>query len=309
MKKIILTMAAALLTAAQANALPTNVRTLVDKACAQEDEFVAYAIVNTTRQQFPTYQDAIASYWKAGCAMPEGVAPAPDKVAVPVDGTAPALAAAEAESPWSGELETSADIRTGNTEKTNLLLRGKVAYEVEKWRHTLEAHLVSDEEDGTTLEEEYRVGFRSDYKLDARNFLFGELEYVDDRFSGYDYRLSETVGYGRIFYDLDDFYWEGRAGIGMRQDKLTTGQDENSGVITLATDLDWQATDYLSLYENADVSIAQESTIFQSETGLKSKIIDHLAMKAAFYVEHITDVPPDRKDTDTRTTLGVVYDF
>jgi putative salt-induced outer membrane protein len=213
------------------------------------------------------------------------------------------------EAGFSGEIETSAQFFTGNIKRESFLLASMLQYDWRDWRTTIEGRAFNNKENDVRTAEEYRLSNRTDYKFDDSNFAFGEVNYVNDRFSGFDYRISEIVGLGRTFYDSDIFYWQGRVGIGARQDKLTDGEQENRPLFNLATDLEYTFSEWLSLTEDADISATTEATIIESETALKSKIIDQLALKAAFYIEHITDVPENAVDTDTRTTVGVVYDF
>ena len=63
----------------------------------------------------------------------------------------------------------------------------------------------------------------SDYKLESPAFLFATISYEDDKFSGYDYRITESVGYGRRVIDESDLSLDLEIGPGVRQSKLNNG--------------------------------------------------------------------------------------
>jgi putative salt-induced outer membrane protein YdiY len=46
-----------------------------------------------------------------------------------------------------------------------------------------------------------------------------------------------------------------------------------------------------------------------AETSLSTKINDTMQMKAGFSLRNDTNVPADKKNTDTQTSLTMVYSF
>ncbi len=290
--------------------------TLATKACNEEDTFVRHAILDYVKELYPKQSVEIDRFHANGCQHPQ-TTPPPAVGAAPTEETTlaeEALAKAASLLDWSsepfdGEIEANGIWETGDTETRDLMAKATLHHNYGRLRNTLEASAQNQRENDVTLEEEYRLKLRSDYKLTERWFAFGELGYIDDRFSGFDYRLSELLGLGYILYDQDDFYWETRAGFGARQDKLVDGDSENSILFDWRHDLEWQFYEGWTLGEKAGVAISGNSDIYESETYLTSKITDTLALKASYYIEYIDGAPEGTEATDTRTSVGVVYGF
>ena len=71
---------------------------------------------------------------------------------------------------------------------------------------------LNNEDNNTTTAERYLISGKSDYRLSDISYLFGTVDYEDDRFSGYDYRATEVVGYGRRVLNTETMTLELEAG-------------------------------------------------------------------------------------------------
>jgi len=49
--------------------------------------------------------------------------------------------------------------------------------------------------------------------------------------------------------------------------------------------------------------------VTESETSLQANVVGNLSMKAAFRVKHLSDPPAGSEDTDTETSLSLIYGF
>lgn len=49
--------------------------------------------------------------------------------------------------------------------------------------------------------------------------------------------------------------------------------------------------------------------ITQSETSLQATVVGNLSMKVAFRVKYVSDPPLGSEDTDTETSLSLLYGF
>ena len=106
----------------------------------------------------------------------------------------------KAKSPWKSSVELGFIKTTGNTETQTTALKADAVYEVEKWRHTAHAEGYGQEsEDATTGEsvvsaERYELSGKSDYKFSELDYAFGQIKLKKDRFSGFEYENSLSVG-------------------------------------------------------------------------------------------------------------------
>ncbi|MEQ1813878.1 MAG: DUF481 domain-containing protein, partial [Candidatus Nitrotoga sp.] len=102
--------------------------------------------------------------------------------------------AAESAPPWKGEAELGIVSTSGNTENTSIKVRASVVNEQDKWRHSARFDALNTSTATTTTSERYALSGKSDYKFDDRSFAFGLLGYENDRFAGFDSRVSEVLG-------------------------------------------------------------------------------------------------------------------
>lgn len=223
--------------------------------------------------------------------------------------TAIASDAAPAWDGFSGQLEAGLSIQSGNTDATEYHAKAAGEQELNDWRHHFEAAAYNSKQNGTRNDEEYRLGFGSDWKINDRDYFYGQIGYVNDRFAGFNYRISESIGVGRRWVDDGVYLLDTRVGPGFRHTKFTSGDKEDSWIILGGLKAVWVVNDNVSLGEDATIEYSPDGTILNSDTWLKSKLTEALAFKAGFQFEQKTEVLPGLEKTDTRTTAGIVYDF
>ena len=292
-----------------ASSLPSGLSKKLPSVCALEDGFLRYAALKELKFQFPAYEAMIAR----ACQTETPSSDRAESVAKNASYKGKISVAEATMPPWyeqlKGEVEAGLDWRTGNTELTQYNARGKLVYDADDWRNTATAALLSSEEDGISIAEQYRAGFDTNYKLNVRDYLFGTIRYVDDRFSGFEWRLTETAGLGRRWIDDDTYLLDTRLGPGFRQSEKAGGQSENDWLVQFVAEAGWKLNDYVELSEDLSYEYSPAAGIFNSVTALKSKITETLSFRTGVEVQHITDVPAPTKKTDTRTTAGIVYEF
>lgn len=291
-------------TQAFAASLPDPVKEALEAAHATGNAFVIHAVTQEAIKQNPKNSQTIQSHIDTLNAQQAQATQQENLAAL-----APAAGDNNKTKPWKGSLEGGLNVETGNTEKENIKLASMLEYISDKWENTLKLKADSAKEKDTRISEEYRAQNQTRYRLTERDYVFGELEYVNDRFSGYDYRVSELLGYGRDIFKSDRFTLTGEASLGARQSSLSDGTEENSLLGKLGGKAEWKITDNLTFSEELTTSIASDATITESLTALKSNLTDSLYLKLGVDVEHISDVPPGKENTDTKTSLTVGYEF
>jgi putative salt-induced outer membrane protein len=210
---------------------------------------------------------------------------------------------------WAGSVEGGLDLRNGNTKQKDLHVKGAVSRSYGQWKHTLSAEALNQETSNVRTSEKYRAGWNTDYAINDRLFAFGEADWVKDRFSGYKYRTDELAGLGYHIIKSDNFIWDARAGVGLEQVKTELGDSSNDALAKIGTFAEYKFNDSVSLTETAEALFTSELQTYRSETAVKSKIAEHLAFKAGYAFETLSDVPAGRDKTDSYTFLSAVYDF
>lgn len=237
-------------------------------------------------------------------------------VAITAVVVAPFAGAQEADN-WKGETELGVLITSGNTEETNIKGRLGLIHEVETWRNSGDFRADYSETDDQTTAEKYQAALETDYKFTQNQYWFVRGAYEDDRFSGYDFESSVTTGYGnRIWTSGERSFLDLSAGGGYRYNKLeqvnAEGEDTEKEVIArLAGQLDY-ALSANALFRqklSTEIGLDENNTITESETSLQANVVGNLSMKAAFRVKHVSDAPAGSENTDTETSLSLLYGF
>ena len=219
------------------------------------------------------------------------------------------LIAAEPPRPWKAEAELGIVATSGNTETTSVKAHAGVVHEQGKWRHTGKVDALNTSDATRTTGERYALSGKSDYKFDARSYVFGLVSYENDRFAGFDYRMSETLGYGYRVISQDTLTLDLEAGPGARQTQLRNSSSENEFMGYIGGKLLWKFSPSASLSEDLTMEIGSDTTITRSVTALTAQLVGSLAMKLSFTARHISEVPASVKDLDTETAMTLVYGF
>lgn len=219
-------------------------------------------------------------------------------------------AVADPESTWKGNVELGIIATNGNTRTKNITAKGQIINNRDRWRHTFKAEALNSSEKGSTTAERYFASGKSDLKLTERSYAFGLLTYENDRFSGFDYRLAETLGYGYSVIKRSDLTLDLEGGLGARQSTISdTGENQNEGLVHLAGNLGWKISDGTTFSEDLSSDIGEKSTITKSVTSLKSQIVGNLASNISFTAKHTSRVPAGVTKLDTETAVTLVYNF
>lgn len=219
--------------------------------------------------------------------------------------------AEEKDDPYQASVEFGYVGTSGNTDNSTYDLKYEGSYKVSKWTHSMLLQAYMATSSGETTGERYLGVYKPQYSLSPRSYLFGFFRYSDDRFSGYKYQASETVGYGRKFLIGPKHFFNAEAGAGMRQQEESeapytyTGE----GVIQMNGNYKYVLSKSTNFTQNLSIIAGESNTEVASFTGLKVMINKSLAVALGLDVKYNSDAPADKENTDTKTTANIVYSF
>lgn len=220
------------------------------------------------------------------------------------------MTALQVQADWTNEVELGAVVTTGNTDTENFNAKVLSVLDGEKIRHTGNIDALRSAENDSTTAERYYAFYQADFKLEGDHSIFTRLAYEDDRFSGFAYQADATAGYSRVLFDDNNMKLTGDVGAGYRRsEEDVTGATTNEFITRLAANYTWQLTESSRFRQFLSAEIGDESTITRSETSLQTTVIGALAMKLALKIKHQSDVPVGRDNTDTETSVTLVYSF
>lgn len=211
---------------------------------------------------------------------------------------------------FSGEAELGFVATDGNTQTQNLNAKAKVEHEATRWRSEAHAEAVLASDAGGTTAERYYTSAKGDRKLGERAYLFLTGSWEKDRFSGFDWRVTEALGYGHRLVATDRTTLDLEAGPGARQSREeATGKTDSEAMGRIHLGLEWKAGATSTFSEEATSEIGEDTTVTRSVTALKAQVAGQLAMKVSFTVQNTSSVPAGVEHTDSETAVTLVYGF
>jgi putative salt-induced outer membrane protein len=210
---------------------------------------------------------------------------------------------------WTADIGVGYVRTTGNTETESLKGDVKAVKEKNKWRHSVKLEALNTSDNGQTTAERYFLSGKTDYKFSEFGYWYVTASYEDDRFSGYDYRISESAGYGRRLVSQPTLTIDGEIGPGAKQSKTDAGENQDEFLVRLAGNLLWKISDNSDFSEELFTEIGDDETVTKSVTALTANINSSLAMKLSYTIKHTSEVPPDIEKTDTETVVTIVYKY
>ncbi len=222
---------------------------------------------------------------------------------------APAVADDEEESLWSGKATVGFLATSGNTDNSNLNTGFELAYAPGAWVHGVELRAIHATESNATTAEAYELRWKSERKVSEHQFLFGRLDWREDRFSSFETQLSQTLGYGRRLIRSDKHSLSVEVGAGARQSDLADGTSASEAIVRGGLNYVWALGETSEFKQDLVVEAGGDNTFLESVTALSAKLVGNFALVASYTVRHNTDVLPLTEKTDTRSALSLEYLF
>jgi putative salt-induced outer membrane protein len=211
--------------------------------------------------------------------------------------------------PWSGKVALGYLATSGNTDSSSLNSAFAVAYTTGRWTHALDAAAINTTEDDQTIAEAYAVGWKTEFNMTDKDFLFGRVNWRKDRFSGYDQQLSQSIGYGRRLIDTGVHFLNAEIGAGARQSELSDGTTEDDFIVRGGLNYRWQFSEQAQFTQDFATESGPQNTYIQSVTAIKARLIGALALVVSYTVKNNSEVPVGNEKTDTFTALSLEYGF
>lgn len=223
-------------------------------------------------------------------------------------GTAKKTAVAEG---WQGSLAFGALETSGNTNTDSMNAKALFGYKSGNWQHSLLFQGLRATSDGVLTAESFEGNGQTNYNFTDSDYVFGNLDYLRDTFSGYGRRTSEVAGLGRRLLASDSQQLDIQFGVGLRQTRYTDDTSKSEAVEQLAGSYLYKfgPSNSNSFTENMSVEHGVSNTYSQSVTGLTTNIAGSFALSITYTVSHNSSVLPGFKNTDRSTAISLVYSF
>jgi putative salt-induced outer membrane protein len=222
---------------------------------------------------------------------------------------------------WNGQAELGASSSTGDSDEQSgsLGLSFNRSFG-DRWEHDLDLKLDVARANGVTSKERFVTKYEALWKPWDETYLVNYTEFELDKFSGYDYRLTETIGVGYQLIETAKQNLRLEGGPGIRINKIEAVRSDGGILLTpaetqyefigrLSSTYSLQLTENLMLEDRASVLFGTESTTVENWIRMSARINAHLAARVSFEARYDSAPPLGTEAWDTITRATLVYDF
>lgn len=220
---------------------------------------------------------------------------------------------------WFTSAELGAITTSGNTNGTSVTGKIDARHETTRFSNELMASGFFKEDEFEDADGQRRhnrsaqrwsASAKASLKLLAegsRAFVLGS--HTNDKFGAYARYSSIGIGHGSRWLATDNQTMDVEIGPGYVRGKRESGDVESGLTVRAAAQYRWKVSESAFFGQKISVERGTSNTHSVAETSLSTKINGSMQMKAGFSLRNDSDVPVDKKRTDTQTSLTMVYAF
>jgi putative salt-induced outer membrane protein YdiY len=226
---------------------------------------------------------------------------------------------------------------TGNTRSSDVKTGIDLRFEQGLWSSALNANLLVKKSDVNnevtpneintsfeTTEQKWKIVAKTSYFINSltQNYIYGNVSYEDNRFSGFDSQYSISSGWGRRWFETKNYSFDADIGPGFKRDVIREFSPiENEKSIKNSQDsiiLQAQITfisrinEHIEFKQLGAIKHAIESgqnSVYNAESSITSRLIDSLQLKVSFIVDYNSKVEDENNNLTTETSILLVYSF
>ncbi|MBV8784610.1 MAG: DUF481 domain-containing protein [Gammaproteobacteria bacterium] len=231
--------------------------------------------------------------------------------------------AAAQDETWASRAQAGFAKTTGNTDTTTGNLLWHVAHVTGPWKFLFGVEGLYGSTKGETTAQALDAHLQANYNLTERLYLYGGLRYDDDRFSGFAYQETLSAGAGYQFVKTDATKLTAQAGVGARRLRPEILVKDDVGGVVSRTELDATTdavldaalnlehafNDSTKLLAGASLESGKDNTLTKASVALQVKMTSVLALSAGVQMARNSKPPAGAKNTDTLSTLSLVYEL
>lgn len=234
-----------------------------------------------------------------------------------------ALAEDAAKPEYSASAELGFLYKTGNTKSVDIKAGFNLKHEKEKWRSTLAFNILTkkleEEDEFETTDNKWDILAQTNYTIgeSGKNYLYGNLAHEQDKFSGFESQSSFSAGWGRQWHKTETSSFFADIGPGVKYDVTratdTLASESSTNLIIQAQALYTRQlnehVEFKQYFVARQATKSGENSIYKSETSVTAQLIDALQLKFALNIDYDTEVEEGFEDTNTETSMTLIYNF
>lgn len=213
-------------------------------------------------------------------------------------------------SKWKGSAEAGFSTSSGDTDAQALSAGLKLNRKFNNiWEHSFRMNLDFSRANGQQNKERAVGDYQIYYRNWDRGYAFSKVTGEYDKFSGFDYRFTESIGAGYTVYDKPEIKWSIDGGPGLRQNKLDNGPTESEFVMTANSKFRYWFRPDMNIGNEIKSAIGQDRFTINALTDFTTKINTSLSARFSLELDYDSKVPLGTSKLDTITRASIIYDF
>lgn len=240
---------------------------------------------------------------------------------------------------WSGDASLGATNAGGNSKASSISGAIKLRKDVELWQHVVSASILKGEStivverrdangdieiDPTTNapvreiingdnSERYAIGYQPRYRWKDDTYLFGILDWEQDKPANIDSATRQILGIGHTFWRSNSGFFNGEVGFGNKNLAPVFGDDLDGGIGYVGFNFYNRLTESTTFNADMKSDFGSENTFTEIGLGLSFRVSDKMSVKLSHFLRNNTGLSnptnPLDADTDTVTTMNLVLDI
>jgi len=215
----------------------------------------------------------------------------------------------EAEEGMSGKAALGYLATSGNTESRSVNAALNIMLARAAWTHEFNATAIAATSAEVTTAEAYTAEYEARHDFNEKSYLFTALDWESDRFSSYDSKISESIGYGRRLIDTEEHMLNTEIGAGARQLERIDGTSERDAILRAGLDYAWIISETTRFDQDVTIESGSSNTSTVSVSELRARLFGDVALVLSYRVKHNSDVLPGTEKTDRFSSIALEYAF
>ena len=211
----------------------------------------------------------------------------------------------------AGAIDLGASLSSGDTQERALSARIEARQRLGgRWRHELAIDGDWARRSGATSQQRLTGDHRLFYAFSERATVFQFLRGEYDRFAGFDYRITESIGVGYDVVALPRLTWHLEGGPGIRFIALADSPAmEQEPIARLSSELTWRLRPDWTLENRSSAFLGGEGNTLENRIALEARINGALFGRVSLHLRYDTKELAGTSKLDTLTKFSIGYRF
>lgn len=215
---------------------------------------------------------------------------------------------------WTGTAGAGISLTSGNSDTATYTLSFDLTRDTggPNVVKTKGLYLRGSQDDRATVDR-LSLGLRDQYAWSERAYVFGQVDYLRDRFKLIDYLVAPTGGIGYKVLDTEETKFSVDGGLGLVMEKNPDLDVRTNGAVTAGEKLEWRLTGTSTLKQEATAlwTIDDFSDgLYSISVGLGTKVSEYLQLSIEL-IDTFKNRPPtpETKKNDVAFVTAIAAKF